>query len=186
MAGLPHYRNAKAAMNLFEPVYQNLFEITVTPPAGITGWDQLVIDNVKKVGGLDVEKTPALVEQIYKGAKRRFSAAFPDDTAVTLTVDFEVNLNDQNSMYVYKALRAWCDLIFDPLTGAMTLKKNYVGGPMVVSVHNRKGDIFRQYTFPVIWPASAITSLELDYSTGATIWSVTMSFAADYWNDSSI
>lgn len=186
MAGLPHYKNAPAAMNMHEPVYTNLFEVTVTPPAGVSGWDQLVLDNIIKIGGLEVEKTPATVEQIYKGAKRRFSAAFPDSTTVDLVIDFEVNLNDSNSMYVYKALRRWTDLCFDPLTGAMTLKKNYAGGPMTVSLHNRKGDIFRQWVFPVVFPITPLPAMELDYSTGGTIWTVSMTFAADYWEDMSL
>lgn len=186
MAGLPHYKNAKIAMQLGEPVYQNLFEVTITPPAGVSGWDQLVLDNIKKIGGLETEKTPGLVEQIYKGARRRFSAAFPDSTTVDIAIDFEVNLNDANSMYVYKALRRWTDLIFDPLTGAMTLKKDYAGGPMTVSVHNKKGDIFRQWVFPVVWPMTALPAMELDYSSGSNIWSVSMTFAADYWEDMSI
>jgi len=186
MAGLKHYVNSPAAMGNMEPVYQNLFEVTVVPPAGITGWNQLVIDNIKKVGGLEVEKTPATVEQIYKGAKRRFASGFPDDTTVTIVVDFEVNLDNTNSMYVYKALRAWCDLVFDPLTGAMTLKNNYAGGPMTVSVHNRKGDIFRQYIFPVIWPVTNLPAIELDYSSGGNIWTLSMSFASDFWSDNSL
>lgn len=181
--GLPHYRNDKAAMGMHEPVYQNLFEVTITPPAGVTGWDQLVIDSIIKVGGLDVDKTPGVVEQIYKGAKRRYASAFPDSTTVDIAIDFNVNLNDENSMYVYKALKSWCNLIFDSETGAMTLKKNYAGGPMTVSAFNKVGDIYRQYTFPVVWPITNIPAIDFDYSSGATIWQISITFAADYWDN---
>lgn len=185
MAGLPHYKNAHVAMEKWEPVYLNLFEVTIKPPESVDTWEW-VMDNVTKVSGLDVEKVPGPVEQTYKGAKRRFAGGFVDDTTVSLNVGFEVNLNNNNSMYVYKALRKWCDLVFDPLTGAMTLKVDYTGGPMTVSLYNRVGDIFRQWIFPVIWPMSNIPSMDLDYSSGSSIWQIEITFAADYWEDISL
>lgn len=185
MAGLPHYKNAHVAMEKWEPVYLNLFEVLIKPPTGVDSWEW-VMDNVTKVSGLDVEKTPAPVEQIYKGARRRFAGGFPDTTTTDIGISFEVNLNNNNSMYVYRALRRWCDLIFDPLTGAMTLKTDYAGGPMTVSLYNRKGDIFRQWIFPVIFPVTSLPVMELDYSTGANIWQLEMTFGADYWEDMSL
>lgn len=182
MSGLPHYKNAHAAMEKWEPVYLNLFDVLVTPPAAISEW-QYVIDNVKKIDGLDVEKVPAAVEQIYKGAKRRFSAALPESTTVDVKIEFEVNLNDNNSMYVFNALRQWTDLCWDPLTGAMTLKKDYTGGPMTITLYNRVGDVTRQWVFPVIFPITGNESMALDYSSGSNIYATSITFAADYWDD---
>ena len=116
MAGLPHYRNSKASMNRFEPVYNAQFEVTLQPPPAVADW-ALVMEQVLKVGGVDVNRVPAVVEQKYKSAKRSFAGGIVDNTTVDVQLDFEVNLNDSNSMYVYKALRKWCDLIYDPLTG---------------------------------------------------------------------
>lgn len=181
-SGYPHYRNAHASMEKWEPVYLNLFEVTIKPPESVDGWDW-IMDNVTRIGGLDTEKIPGTVEQIYKGARRRFSAAFPDSTTADISIGFEVNLNNENSMYVYKGLRKWCDLIFDPLTGAMTLKTTYSGGPMTVSLYNKLGETFRQWIFPVIWPITPIPMMDLDYSTGSNIWSIDITFAADYWDD---
>lgn len=163
----------------------NLFEVLLTPPPSVNNWEY-VMENVKTVGGLDVEKTPGLVEQIYKGAKRRYSGAMPDSTTADISMSFEVNLNDSNSMYVYKGFRKWCDLIFDPLTGGMTLKKDYVGGPLIITVHNRAADVTRQYTFQVVWPMQSLGMMDLDYSTGTTIWSLDILLAADYWGDVSV
>lgn len=185
MAGLPHYKNAHVAMEKWEPVYLNLFEVLLKPPESVDGWEW-VMDNVTKISGLDVEKTPGPVEQMYKGAKRRFAGGFPDSTTADLTIGFEVNLNSSNSMYVYKGLRKWTDLIFDPLTGAMTLKVDYAGGPLTASLYNRKGDIFRQWIFPVVFPMSSLPLMELDYSSGGSVWQMDVTFAADYWEDISI
>ena len=139
MAGLPHYRNSKAAMQKFEPVYNAQFEVLLTPPAAVTGWT-LVMENVIKVGGIEVNKVPAVVEQKYKSAKRSFAGGIVDDTSINITLDFEVNLDDSNSAYVYKALRKWCDLIYDPLTGRMGLKKDYTGGPLIINYFNKWKD----------------------------------------------
>lgn len=163
MAGLPHYRNSKAAMNKFEPVYIAQFEITLQPPPAVSDW-QLVMEQVLKVGGVEVNKQPGVVEQKYKSAKRSFAGGMVDDTTIDVTLDFEVNLNDANSMYVYKALRKWCDLIYDPLTGRMGLKKDYTGGPMIINYFNKNGDIFRQIKVPTCFPTSPITPIDSDYS----------------------
>lgn len=187
MGGLPHYKNSKASMNLYEPVYLNLFEVTIQPPPAVSAWSELVIENISKVSGLDVNKVPpASVEQHYKGAKRRFAASLPDSTTVDIEITFFVNLDDNNSMYVYKALKQWGELIFDPLTGAMSLKKDYVGGPMTISIYNRRGDIFRQWIFPVVWIAKNIPQMDLDYSSGTNIYEISMTFVADYWEDISL
>lgn len=185
MAGLPHYKNAHVAMEKWEPVYLNLFEIFLKPPKAVDSWDW-VMDNIKSIGGLQTDITPGVVEQIFKGAKRRFAAGFPETTTVDLAVEFEVNLNDSNSMYVYKGLRKWCDIIWDPLTGAMSLKKDYAGGPMTVSVFNRAGDIYRQWIFPVVWPITSINTMDLNYETATEIWKIQMTFAADYFEDMSL
>ena len=136
MAGLPHYRNSKASMEKFEPVYLSQFEITIQPPSGVTDWS-LVMESVLKVSGVDVNKLPAVVEQKYKNATRSYAGGAAESTTCDVVIDFEVNLTDAHSMYVYKALRKWCDLIYDPLTGRMGLKTAYTGGPMIINYFNK-------------------------------------------------
>lgn len=186
MAGLPHYKNSKAAMNNFEPVYLNLFEVTLIPPTGIdpgvgNNGQNLLLEQVKKITGLELDKNPGTVEQFYKFAKRRYAGPKPETTTMDVTIDFEINLNDANSMYVFKTLRQWSDLVFNPLTGAMALKKDYVGSGLV-TMFNRNGDIYRRVRMPVIWPMSPITPMELDYQS-TELFIISLTFAADYWED---
>lgn len=186
MAGLPHYKNSKAAMNNLEPVYLNLFEVTLTPPTGIdpgvgSNGQNLLLEQVKKISGLELDKNPGTVEQFYKYAKRRYAGAKPETTTLDFTVDFEVNLSDVNSMYTFKTLRQWSDLIYNPLTGGTGLKKDYIGSG-VVTMFNRTGNIHRRVRFPVIWPISPITPMELDYQS-TDIFIISVTFAADYWED---
>lgn len=185
MAKLPHYRNSTAAMQKYEPVYLNLFEITIQPPAGLPKWNTpLLMEQAVKVTGLDVDKVPAAgVQQTFKGWTRSYANAKLDQTFVDLAVDFEVNLDDANSMYMYKGLKEWCNRIFDPLTGAMSLKKDYAGGPMTITLYNRVGDIFRQYTFDTVWPTTNINTIEPDYNSTDKYTITGFTFRADYWND---
>jgi len=182
MAGLPHYRNSKAAMNQFEPVYFSQFEITLQPPAGVSDWT-LVMENVLKVSGIETNKLPGVVEQKYKSAKRSFAGGMVEETTMDIALDFEVNLNESNSMYVYKALRKWCDLIYDPLTGRMGLKKNYTGGPMIINFFNKNGDIFRQVKAPICFPTTPIKAIDTDYSSNDIYRIEGFTFRCDYWEE---
>jgi hypothetical protein len=42
------------------------------------------------------------------------------------------------------------------------MKKDYIGGPFILSWFNKDGDIFRQITAPVVFPGAAIP-LENDF-----------------------
>ncbi len=183
---LPHYKNSKSSMSNYEPVFLNQFEIALIPPAGIdagTGQNgqSLLLEQVKKVSGLEFDKNPGVVEQHYKFSKRRSAGAKPETTSLDITVDFEVNLNDANSMFTFKCLRQWSDLIYNPNTGAMGLKKDYVGSGLII-VFNKAGDIFRKFRLPVLFPMSAINPLELDMQS-SEIYSLSITFACDFFED---
>ncbi len=188
MAGLPHFTNSKAAINNFEPVYLNQFEVIINPPAGIVdaattfNGEGILAQQVKSITGLAVDIAPsATVEQNYKFATRRYAGGEPSTTDMTLSMEFEVNLNDQNSMTVYKILRQWSDLIYNPLTGAMGIKSDYVGS-MVIQVFNKRGDVFRRIRIPSCFLSEAINAMELDYETPA-IYNISASWICDYWED---
>jgi len=183
---LSHYKNSRASMNNEEPIYLNLFEVTLLPPAGINAGvgqngQNLMLEQVKKVSGLELDKNPGVIEQHYKFAKRRYAGAKPETTTMDVIIDFEVNLNDTNSMYIFKTLRQWSDLVYNPLTGGMALKRNYVGSGLI-TMFNREGDIFRRVRMPVIWPMTAINPMELDYLSTEPF-AISLTFACDYWED---
>jgi len=173
MAGLPHFTNSKAAINNYEPVYLNQFEVLINPPSGIVDasttfkGESILTQQVKSIAGLTVDiLANGNVEQMYKFAQRRYAAGEPTTTDMTLTMEFEVNLNDANSMSVYKILRQWSDLIYNPLTGAMGIKSDYVGS-MVISVFSKRGDVFRRIRIPSCFLSTAINDMQLDYENPA-------------------
>jgi hypothetical protein len=180
MAGLPHYQNSLFGINKYEPVYLNQFEVLITPPGPVLG-GQILVQQVTNLTGLEVDKTPAPIQQRYKFAVRNYAGAKPDQTYFDLVLSFTVNLNDANSMYVFKTLRQWTDLIYNPLTGAMGVKTDYTG-TMVISIFNKQGDVFRRITCKDCFPTTPLTVMELDYQ-AIDIYNVTMTWAVDYWDD---
>ena len=180
MAGLPHYQNSLFGINKYEPVYLNQFEVLITPPGPVLG-GQILVQQVTNLSGLEADKTPAPIQQRYKFAVRNYAGAKPDQTVFDLSLSFTVNLNDANSMYVFKTLRQWTDLIYNPLTGAMGVKTDYTG-TMVISIFNKQGDVFRRITCKDCFPTTPLTVMELDYQ-AIDIYNVTMTWAVDYWDD---
>jgi len=180
MAGLPHYQNSLFGINKYEPVYLNQFEVLITPPGPVLG-GQILVQQVTNLTGLEVDKTPAPIQQRYKFAVRNYAGAKPDQTYFDLVLSFTVNLNDANSMYVFKTLRQWTDLIYNPLTGAMGVKTDYTG-TIVISIFNKQGDVFRRITCKDCFPTTPLSVMELAYDS-ETIYEVSMTWAVDYWDD---
>lgn len=180
MAGLPHYDNSKASKNLYEPMHQNLFEVTFLVP-GLAG-SELLIEHVNTVSGLD-GLNPAIdpVEQKYKFADRSY-AGMPAQTFVDIPINFSLNLNDANQAYIYKTLQNWYKRIYNPLTGEMGLKKDYVGDIIIVE-YNRTGDIYRKVTLRDCFPTGQPTGLDTrEYATPDPL-TIEMTFRCDHWDE---
>jgi hypothetical protein len=131
---LPHYREDQTSKKSkhFEPVQANLFEVSILPPDGVAGAD-LLLQHINSISGLEtLYREVAAVEQKYKFATRSY-AGMPDGTANDVTINFSLNLNDSNQAYVYKTMREWYRKQYNPETGEMGLKKDYVGTIVVVS-----------------------------------------------------
>jgi hypothetical protein len=181
MAGLSHYQNSLSGINKFEPVYLNQFEVTILPPGAVAG-GEILLQHVTKVSGLSLDKNPGVVSQKYKFAKRNYAGPKPDNTFMDLKLSFTVNLNDDNSMYVFKTLRQWGDLIYNPLTGAMGLKKDYTG-TIVVSIFNKQGDVFRRITCRDCYLTSPLAPMNLNYLSTDVYKIEDLTWAVDYWDD---
>lgn len=182
MAGYAHYKNSKISVQNFEPLYLTQFSMVLTPPPSINDWD-LVLESITSVSGLETNKMPGIVTQKYKGTDRSFLGGYVDGTFVDLSLNFEVNLNDANSAFTFKELRKWCDLGYDPLTGRYGLKKDYIGGPAVLSAHDKDGNVYHQWTFPTIFPTTALTAPSFNYEEDAIYKIEGFMLRADYWEE---
>lgn len=180
---LPHYTQSRASSQRFEPIQPNLFELTVFSPLGDdTG---LILQQVKSIGGLNaLNPVVETVGQKYKFADRSF-AGMPTQTFVDLPVNFTLNLNDANENYIYNTFRNWYKLIYDPLTGEMGLKKDYVGS-MILVQYNRAGDIYRKITFKDVFPTGTIDFVdEMNYETVDPV-ELTMTYRCDHWVEENV
>lgn len=184
MAGLAHFLNSKAATKYYEPMYQNFFEVTILPPPTISG-GELLLEHVNSISGLAMDKQGSVVEQKYKWATRSYASGVPEATTVDLSLNFSLNLNDANELYVYKTIRDWYRIVWNPLTGAQSLKKDYVG-TIIVTNFNRPGDIFWQRTFQSCIPSGEIPALDLDYSGGEIISLDGIVFRSDWFEDTMV
>ena len=163
---LPHYsedQTSRKGKN-FEPVQANLFEVTILPPAGVDG-QSLLLQHINSISGLEgLHREVAAIGQKYKFADRSY-AGMPDGTALDVTVNFTLNLNDANEAYLYKTMRQWYRAQYNPETGEMGLKKNYVGTIVIVQF-NREGDIYRKVTLDDCFITSGLGFTgELNYET---------------------
>ena len=85
---------------------------------------------------------------------------------------------------MFKTLRQWSDLIYNPLTGATGIKSTYAGGTYIlISVFNKQGDVFRRVKLINCFPVDQIKALDLDYTNGTTPYKIALSFRADYFED---
>lgn len=179
-------------MDLMEPVWLNLFTVTIQLPSllSFSQYDQnLLLEGVTKVDGLDTNKVPgAGSKQTYKFAERRFADSGPSTTTIDLKLDFEINIRNSKlgapDMYTLKMLRAWNDLIYDPLTGRQGLKVDYVAPTMCVVLHDKIGQPFWQWTCYNVWPTTNLPVPSLDYMNKNNVYKVTgYSLACDYWDE---
>lgn len=163
---LPHYSEDQTSKKgkQFEPVQANLFEVTILPPATVVG-QELLLQQINSISGLEaLHREIAAVEQKYKFSTRSY-AGMPDTTAIDVTINFSLNLNDSNQAYLYKTMRQWYRTAYNPETGEMGLKKNYVGTIVIVQF-NREGDIYRKVTLDDCFITSGIGFTgELNYET---------------------
>ena len=191
LSGLPHFKTSRVSTAMYEPVWTNLFDVTIQLPEAIRDEvdTDLFLEGVTKVGGIDTNVVPgAGSEQFYKFASRRFANAGPDKTTIDISLDIEINLRGSwagsPDIYQLKALRKWNDLIWDPLTGRMGLKADYVAPQMVVTMHDKARQPFWQWTFYHVWPTTNLPVMDLDYSKKSEVYKVTgYTLACDYWDE---
>lgn len=196
LMGLPHFKTSRVSMEMYEPVYLNLFTVEFQLPKGLTGTGgisdddkNLLLEGVQNVKGLDTNKNPGVANlQRYKFADRSFAASGTDQTFIDVTMDFEINVRGSATgapdMYTLKILRRWNDLIWDPLTGRQGLKVNYVAPTVTVTMHDKANQPFWQWTLYNVFPTKNLPVPELDYSKKTDLYKVTgYTLRCDYWDE---
>lgn len=200
LMGLPHYRNSRASMSMYEPLYDAYFTVQLTLPQSLvssnesggttTGNANLLLENVTKVDGLDTNKMMSeTVTQQYKFTQRSFAGGKPTETTIDVGFDFETNLSYDSSgaatpsNYIIRTLRKWTDLIYDPLTGRTGLKVNYVAPTCVITKFDRAYNPYWQWTLYNIFPITKIPEPTNDFSSNGIYKISGWKVRCDYWDE---
>ena len=195
LMGLPHFKTSRVSMEMYEPVYLNLFTVEIQLPKGLTGTGgisdddkNLLLEGVQNVKGLDTNKVPDVAQQHYKFADRSFAGSGTQTTYIDVSMDFEINVRGSAAgapdMYTLKILRRWNDLIWDPLTGRQGLKVNYVAPTVTVTMHDKANQPFWQWTLYNVFPITQLPAPELDYTNKSTPYKVSnYTLRCDYWDE---
>lgn len=195
LMGLPHFKTSRVSMEMYEPVYQNLFTVEFQLPAGLTGTGgisdddkNLLLEGVQKVDGLDTNKVPGAVEQHYKFADRSFAQSGTENTHIDVKLDFEINVRGSKAgtpdIYTLKILRRWNDLIWDPLTGRQGLKVDYVAPTVTITIHDKADQPFWQWILYNVFPTTNLPVPSLDYMNKNQLYKVTgYTLRCDYWDE---
>lgn len=185
-----HFSSSKRSVELDEPLYLNLYTISINAadlPNGLIADQQevnVVLEGVRSISGFETQPglgSPAV--QKYKFAERGYTGGQPGKTHLELTVNFELNLRREDdgtdNNYTYKFLRRWADLCYDPQTGRMSIKKNYACRAWTITMQDKEGVPYHQWTCYNIFPTSGIQAPQLSYDNG-NIW---QNFPMTFWCD---
>lgn len=180
---LPHFTQIQTANTLVEPVYPSLFEITFVLPQLLQaeGRDPLaLLENAKNVD-FDLTKDITAQNQRFKYSTRVF-LTMPDKTDVEFGIKFNVNVDNNGSIYVWNTLKSWYDKVWNSQNGTLHYKRETVG-TVVVNQHDKKGFVIRRVTFHNA-QLNGIGLIGLDWNNNTSIIEdVEAKFVADYFTD---
>lgn len=183
---LPHFRNVVTANSIAEPVYQNLFEVTIDIPTIVqtnsTENRKVLLENATSIQmnltGESFAITP--VRQHFKYSTRTY-ATVPQQTHVTFSINFNVNQTNKKSVDVWALLKRWYDLAWNSQTGELHYKIDMMG-QITAQLHDRTGEVIRRVDYTNC-QMTGLTGWDFNWDNGNEIISVTANFVADYWND---
>lgn len=180
---LPHFSNILSHNSNDEPVYKALFELTfdLPPILGRTIDDvKLMLENARNIT-LPLTPDIEVQTQRFKFSTRAY-VTLPSQTHVAdLSINFNLNENDRNAVFVWNILKAWYDLAWNSQTGETHTKREMIGN-IIVNQHNKKGQVIRRVTYKNV-QLVGVSEIELNWDSPTEILECSGKFIADYWED---
>lgn len=179
---LPHFRNLISTNTSNEPIYKNLFELTIDLPAIVRTPNsvRVLLENATNIDLNVTNKKLTVSNQRFKYSTRAFVQT-PNETDVEFDISFNINQNDKKVIETWQHLKNWYDLIWNSQTGELHYKADYIG-QITAQIHDRTGEVIRRVDFVDAY-VTGITGFNMTWDNGAIIQSVQAKFIADYFND---
>lgn len=181
---LAHFTKVDSHQNIWEPIYQNLYEATLILPQGLQSIHpnatHLLLENAVSVS-LQAYPSLAPIEQKFKYSTRVFLQTPDSTSAKDIKISFNLNQNEDYQIFCFKMLKDWYDLGWNNETGTLHYKKNMIGD-IIVHQHDREGKVIRRMTYHNVM-MTGFSGMETLAWTGSEIMSLEASFVSDYWED---
>jgi hypothetical protein len=180
---LSHIQNSRAGRENHEAYTINFYRATLIPPRGVAN-DPVITEAIMSVTGFKYPG-PESIQQQFQISRRNFASGDVDNTQ-SIAITFSLNLNDAYELYLLNLIQDWRKAVYDPLTGAHGLKKDYVG-KLILENHARNGQIFWTRTLHNIWPSGELSggAFDLDY-TSADPQTLETNWVADWFTEERI
>jgi hypothetical protein len=167
-----------------EVVYTNLFEITFILPTILQAQGRdpfLLLQQATKVD-LTTLTDFSITEKVqrFKYSTRKFLTT-PSQTSGSISIPFNVNVNDQGSMETWSTMKAWYDLVWNSQNGSLHYKSDLIG-TIIVNQHDKKGVVLRRVTFQNC-QLQKLDGYTLDWSQQNIIENLNATFIWDYFVD---
>jgi hypothetical protein len=170
-----------------EVVYTNLFEITFILPVILQAQGRdpiLLLENATKAPiqatALTSNEGITNVIQRFKYSTREFLTT-PSKTSGTISIPFQVNVNQQGSMETWATMKAWYDLLWNSQNGSLHYKSDLIA-TIIVNQHDKKGVILRRVTYQNC-QIQKLSYADLEWENPGIIQEVTAEFVWDYFID---
>ena len=186
---LPHITNSEAGVNLYSPVFKNIFEVYFSLPGPLQARFQqdeaLLTQHVTKITGLGaLNKATGTGQQKFMGTDRSYIQPRVDGTHAEIEVTLSLNLRNDVDNYIYKLFRAWAALGYNMADGTRHLKKDYCAKFLKVSIANPAGDIYHEVVFKDVMINGDLGGgfEDLDYDSSDHL-EMTVKFVSDWWQE---
>jgi len=168
-----------------EPVYTNLFEITFLLPVILQaqGRDPVLLLQQglrAPINSTQLTRNLTNATQRFKYSTREFLNT-PQNTSGTITIPFNVNVNEQLNMETFTTLKAWYDLAWNSQNGSLHYKSDLIG-TIIVNQHDKKGYVLRRVTYQNC-QLQNLTYADLAWATPGIIDNIDATFVWDYFID---
>lgn len=180
MPQLPHIKNSTVTAEYAEPVFSSLFELVLMPPAGVVIPDT-IDEQIQSVSGLDtLDNAPDVVSQkVTQNMSRQFSALTVSNIHnVGITMNLNLHGPDTNDPVIYNAFQSWNAKRRNPETGAMGLKKNYIGS-FILTEYNQVGTVWRITTYKNAFPKGPVRAVDSHNKNSDDIFSCTVTLTSE-------